>query len=108
MNTIEQGFEELLGVNAEMLGEPQYVFVNGTKHEALIEEIGSAEAAISGGMTEVEQFRVKVRKKEFSSLPEKGDPVRVRGRDLEIVGPVTDRNGVELELTVGDLTGGES
>lgn len=102
-----EAFDALLEVNAEVLGSRQFVIINGKKHDAIIEEIGSAEIAISGGQSESEQFRVKVRKREFSSIPEKGDPVKVRGRQLEVSGPVIDRNGVEYEITVGDLTSGE-
>lgn len=107
MSDLSDAFDELLDVNAEALGESQFVIINGKKHDAIIEEIGSSEFPIAGGESESEQFRVKVRKREFSSMPEKGDPCKVRGRKLEIVGPVVDRNGVEYEITIGDLTAGE-
>lgn len=115
MNDMAKAFDDLLDANAEVLSDnpdpsrrkPESILINGKKHDAIIEEISTSEIPIGGGMTEGEQFRFKVRKREFSSLPEKGDTVKIRGRELEIVGPVVDRNGVELEVTVGDLSGGE-
>lgn len=98
---LSDAFDSLI----DALGET--VFVSGKKHQGIVEEVASAEIAIGGGQAESEQFRIKLRKRKFSSLPSKGDLVKVRGRELEIVGPVVDRNDIEYEITVGDLTSGE-
>lgn len=105
-----EAFEELLDANADVLreGKKEFALINGKKHEVIAEEVSSSEIAISGGQSESEQFRLTARKKEFSSAPEKGDPVVFRGREIEVVGPVSDVNGITYVITVGDLTAGES
>lgn len=108
LSDLEECFEDLLEVKAECSpGGKEFIFISGKKHEAIVEEISSSEIIISGGLTEGEQFRVKCRRREFTSIPEKGDTAKVRGLELEIVGPAVDRNGVELELSIGSLTGNE-
>lgn len=113
MNDMASAFDELIQCNAETLSEPgkpvraEFAIINGKKHECIAEEISSSEIAIGGGVAEGEQFRLKTRKREFSSLPMKGDPVTFRRIHMEVVGPTIDRNGIEYEITVGDLTAGE-
>lgn len=105
---LEDAFEDLLEAKADCSpGGKEFIFINGKKHEAIVGELGTSEIAIAGGLAESEQFRVKVRRREFSSIPEKGDSAKVRGRELEVVGTAIDRNGVELELSLGSLLSGE-
>lgn len=105
MNNVREDLSDAFDELLDALGED--ILVERKKHRGIVEEISSAEISIGGGQSESGEFRVKLRKAEFSSIPSKGDSVKVRGRDLEIVGPVIDRNGIEYEITVGDLTSGE-
>lgn len=105
LSQLERAFDGLLRAKAQVSPEGrEFVTINGRRHEAIIEDISFDESIVSGGTGEAGQMRAKCRRREFSNVPEKGDAVKIRGRALEIVGPVIDRNGVELEITMGDMS----
>lgn len=102
MSELSDALDELMDVNDEVTGTPQSVIIGGKNRRAIIEEIGTDEAILSGGTTEIGSYRVKLRKSDFSQEPEKGDCIQVRKKELEVLSLI-ERNGVEYELTCGRL-----
>ena len=107
MSDITDARDELLDVNDETVGSPQFAIIAGKKVRCIIEEITSEEILISGGQVESGGFRLSSIPKE--SLPqksEKGNAVEARDQDLELLS-IVERNNATYEITAGSLVRGE-
>lgn len=105
MSDLDDAFVELLDVNDEVCGQPQFVIIGKRKVRAIIEEITTDETNLVGGVGEAGGFRAKVRQAEFASEPKQGTSIQKMGKGkvfdiLSVVG----RNGVEFEILAGDLS----
>lgn len=108
MSDLSDARDELQEAYEEAVGEKGFAIVNGKKVSCIIEEITSDEVLVSGGQAEAGGFRLSnIPIDSFSSIPEKGDPVTARGFELEVIGPVINRNNVSYEITCGSLVGEE-
>ena len=101
---LDDAFVELLDANDECCGTPQFVMIDGKQKRAIIEEITTDEILIMGGTGEKGGFRAKTRQAEFASSPIKGMSIQklADGKPLTIIN-VSERNGVEYEITAGDF-----
>jgi hypothetical protein len=96
---------ELFDANDEACGTPQFVFVDGKKKRAIIEEITTEEIIVAGGNAESGGFRAKCRKAEFAEQPTQGTDIKKQNQDRALsILSVIERNGVEYEITAGDPT----
>jgi hypothetical protein len=102
---LDDCFQELLDAKSETTGREEFVLLGGRKKSALVSEITTDEAFISGGIAGGE-FTCTIPQSIQPNEPEKFTAIEVRGKRLQVLSCVS-RNGVTWEITAGDPTAGQ-
>lgn len=100
---LDDAFAELKDAKAEAIGQREFILIDGIKHDALVDQITTDDAFVSGGIAQAGSFRVQVAKKEFADPPVRFQSAVVRDNELQIL-TVDETNGVTYELKIGDPT----
>jgi hypothetical protein len=102
---LARAFVSLQGRKGFATGKEEFVLLNGKKKSALVSEITTDEAFISGGIAGGE-FTCTIPQSIQPKEPEKFTPIEVRGKRLQVLSCVS-RNGVTWEIVAGDPTSGQ-
>lgn len=98
---LQAAYEEALG------GKPIVVLIDGQRYPARYSDVTSDEIMLLGGIGEAGGFRVWVPCDKMAGAPEQGASIfdlrNENGRELQILSAIN-RNGVEWEITAGDLS----
>lgn len=76
-------------------------FINGRAYDALVSDITTDLAMISGGSSEAGTFVATVPIDALPGEPEKHTPIKARGKKLEVLSSIN-RGGIAWEITAGD------
>lgn len=102
MSELDDAFTELKDAKAEAIGNKrEYVILNGRKVEALVSEITSDEAFVSGGIAQEGGFHCQIAAKDLANQPAKFTPIQVRGTKLQVLS-CNSINGVTYDITAAD------
>jgi hypothetical protein len=105
MNRLADAFDRLQQSKSRAVGKEEFVLLNGKKKSALVSEITTDEAFISGGIAGGE-FSCTIPQSIQPKEPEKFTAIEVRGKRLQVLSCVS-RNGVTWEIVAGDPTSGQ-
>ena len=82
-------------------GVAEKIQIGNQSSDAFVSDIPNDEQLVPGGEAETGKFTAWILKTDFNGKPEEGTECRVRGEDLQLINPITDRVSY-WEITIGD------